>query len=36
MRVDRAVAPEILDRPQPLGIEAAVAAMEAQGQEHCT
>ena len=30
MRVDRVVAREVLDRLQPLGIEAALAAMEAQ------
>ena len=35
MRIDRAVAQEVLDRLQPLGIEAALAAMEARGQEHC-
>ncbi|MGF6313593.1 excisionase family DNA binding protein [Bradyrhizobium sp. i1.8.4] len=34
MRVDRAVAQEVLDRLQPLGIEAALAVLEAQGQEH--
>ncbi|MER9655782.1 hypothetical protein NKJ26_20090 [Mesorhizobium sp. M0152] len=34
MRVDRAVAQEVLGQLQPLGIEAALAAMEAQGQEH--
>lgn len=34
MRVDRAVVREVLDRLQPLGIEAALAAMETQGQEH--
>lgn len=34
MRVDRAVAREVLDRLQPLGIKAALAAMEVQGQEH--
>lgn len=34
MRVDRAVAREVLDRLRPLGIEAALAAMEALGQEH--
>jgi excisionase family DNA binding protein len=33
MRVDRAVAQEVLDRLQPLGIEAALAAMEAYGKE---
>jgi excisionase family DNA binding protein len=33
MRVDRAIAQEVLDRLQPLGIEAALAACEAQGQE---
>jgi excisionase family DNA binding protein len=35
MRVDRAVAHEVLDRLQPLGIEAALAAMETQNQTHC-
>jgi DNA invertase Pin-like site-specific DNA recombinase len=34
MRVDRAVAQEVLDRLQPLGIEAALATMETQGQHH--
>jgi DNA invertase Pin-like site-specific DNA recombinase len=34
MRVDRVVAQEVLDRLQPLGIEAALAAMEAQGHDH--
>jgi DNA invertase Pin-like site-specific DNA recombinase len=35
MRVDRVVAQEVLDRLQPLGIEAALAAMEAQeDQQH--
>ncbi len=35
MRVDRVVAQEVLDRLQPLGIEAALAAMEAQeNQQH--
>jgi hypothetical protein len=34
MRVDRAVAQEVLDRLQPLGIEAALAAMETQNQTH--
>jgi hypothetical protein len=33
MRVDRVVAQEVLDRLQPLGIEAALAAMEAQGEQ---
>ena len=33
MRVDRAVAREVLDRLQPLGIEAALAAMEAQSEQ---
>ena len=33
LRVDRAVAQEILDRLQPLGIEAALAAMNDHGQE---
>lgn len=32
MRVDRVVAQEVLDRLQPLGIEAALAAMEAQSE----
>jgi len=33
MRVDRAVAREVIDRVQPLGIEAALAAMENLGRE---
>ena len=33
MRVDRAIAQEVLDRLQPLGIEAALAATEAHGKE---
>ena len=33
LRVDRVVASEVLDRLQPLGIEAALATMEARGQE---
>src|SRR6516165_643752 len=33
MRIDRAIAREVLDRLQPLGIEAALAAFETQGQE---
>ena len=33
MRVDRAVAQEVLDRLQPLGIEAALAAMNDYGEE---
>jgi excisionase family DNA binding protein len=33
MRVDRAVAREVLDRLQPFGIEAALAAMESLGRE---
>jgi DNA invertase Pin-like site-specific DNA recombinase len=33
MRVDRAVAAEVLGRLQPLGIEAALAAVAAQGKE---
>ena len=33
VRVDRAVAQEVLDRLQPLGIEAALAAMNAHGEE---
>jgi len=32
MRVDRAVAKEVIERLQPLGIEAALAAMDAHGQ----
>jgi excisionase family DNA binding protein len=32
MRVDRHIAQEVLDRLQPLGIEAALAAMEAQSE----
>ncbi|WP_050425869.1 recombinase family protein [Bradyrhizobium tropiciagri] len=35
MRVDRVIAQEVLDRLQPLGIEAALAAMEAQSVHHC-
>jgi excisionase family DNA binding protein len=35
MRVDRVVAQEVLDRLQPLGIEAALAAMEAQREQQC-
>jgi excisionase family DNA binding protein len=35
MRVDRAVAREVLDRLQPLGIEAALAAMESRDQDQC-
>ena len=34
MRIDRAVAQEVLDRLQPLGIEAAMAAMAVQEQRH--
>ena len=33
MRVDRVVAKEVLDRLQPLGVEAALAAIEARGQQ---
>jgi len=33
MRIDRAIAQEVLDRLQPLGVEAALAALETQGQE---
>jgi DNA invertase Pin-like site-specific DNA recombinase len=33
VRVDRAVAQEVLDRLQPLGIEAALAAMNTHGEE---
>jgi len=33
LRVDRAVAREVLDRLQPFGIEAALAAMKSYGQE---
>jgi len=33
MRVDRAIAREVLDRVQPLGIEAALAAVKSFGQE---
>ena len=32
MRVDRTLAKEVLDRLQPLGVEAALAAIEARGQ----
>jgi excisionase family DNA binding protein len=35
MRVDRVVAQEVLDRLQPLGIEAALAAMEARSEQQC-
>jgi excisionase family DNA binding protein len=35
MRVDRVVAQEVLSRLQPLGVEAALAAMEAQNEEQC-
>jgi excisionase family DNA binding protein len=35
MRVDRVVAKEVLDRLQPLGVEAALAAIEARGQRRC-
>jgi excisionase family DNA binding protein len=34
MRVDRVIAREVLDRLQPLGIEAALTAMEAQTEQH--
>jgi excisionase family DNA binding protein len=34
MRVDRAVAQEVLDRLRPLGVEAALAAMETQSLHH--
>jgi DNA invertase Pin-like site-specific DNA recombinase len=33
MRIDRAIAQEVLDRLQPLGVEAALAAFEVHGQE---
>jgi hypothetical protein len=33
MRIDRAIAQEALNRLQPLGVEAALAALETQGQE---
>jgi excisionase family DNA binding protein len=33
MRIDRAIAQEVLGRLQPLGVEAALAALEGQGQE---
>jgi len=32
MRVDRVLAKEVLDKLQPLGVEAALAAIEARGQ----
>jgi excisionase family DNA binding protein len=35
MRVDRVIAQEVLDRLQPLGIEAALAAMEARSDQQC-
>lgn len=34
MRVDRALAKEVLDRLQPLGVEAALAAIEVRSQQH--
>jgi len=34
VRVDRAVAQEVLDRLQPLGVEAALQAIDAHGQQH--
>ena len=33
MRVDRAVGAEVIERLQPLGVEAALAALEARGHE---
>jgi excisionase family DNA binding protein len=35
MRVDRVVAQEVIDRLQPLGIQAALAAMEMQDRKQC-
>ena len=35
MRVDRVVAQEVVARLQPLGIEAALAAMEADKEQQC-
>jgi hypothetical protein len=32
-RIDRAIAQEVLNRLQPLGVEAALAALETQGQD---
>jgi helix-turn-helix protein len=34
LRVDRAISAEVIARLQPLGVEAALAAMEARGREH--
>jgi len=33
IRIDRTIAQEVLDRLQPLGVEAAIAAMDAHGEE---
>jgi isopentenyl diphosphate isomerase/L-lactate dehydrogenase-like FMN-dependent dehydrogenase len=33
LRVDRAIAKEVLDRLQPIGVEAALAAIDARGQQ---
>lgn len=33
LRIDRAIAQEVLDRVQPLGVEAALAALETHGEE---
>lgn len=33
MRVDRAIAREVIDRLQPLGVEAAIAAKNAHGEK---
>ena len=34
MRIDRAVGAEVIERLQPLGVEAALAAMETRGREN--
>jgi DNA invertase Pin-like site-specific DNA recombinase len=34
MRIDRSVSTEVIDRVQPLGVEAAMAVMAARGREH--
>jgi hypothetical protein len=36
MRVDRAIAREVLDRVQPLGVEAALAAVKSLGRNNPT
>nr|WP_249812602.1 ATP-binding protein [Bradyrhizobium sp. 141] len=34
LRADRAISAEVIARLQPLGVQAALAAMEARGREH--